>query len=62
MSQTVPKQAASLTERNNRLAQSLSYQDPHFGLFSGLGLLLGYLATSGAKPDVIFLLSDPNFL
>jgi len=29
-----------------------------------LGFLefLGYLATSGAKSDVIFLLSDPNFL
>ena len=28
----------------------------------GLGLLLGYLATSGAKSDVIFLLGDPDFL
>jgi len=28
----------------------------------GLELLLGYLATSGAKSDIIFLLSDPDFL
>jgi len=28
-------------------------------MFCGLGLLLGYLATSGAKSDVIFLLGDP---
>jgi len=27
----------------------------------GLLLVLGYLATSGAKSDVIFLLSDPDF-
>jgi len=27
-----------------------------------LGLRLGYLATSGAKSDVIFSLSDPDFL
>jgi len=35
------KQAASLTERNNRLAHSLTYRDPHFGLFWSLGLLWG---------------------
>jgi len=49
------KQAASLTERDNRLAH-------YFALFYGLGLLLGYLSTSGAKSDVIFLFGDPDFL
>jgi len=44
-----------LTERDSKLAH-------HFALFWGLGLRLGYLATSGAKSDVIFLLSDPGFL
>ena len=34
---------------------SLNFRDPHFGLFWGLGLLLGYLATSNAKFDVRFL-------
>jgi len=38
------------------------FRDPHFGLFEGLGLLLGYLATSDAKYDVTFQLSDPDFL
>jgi len=52
---TLIKQAASLTERENRLAH-------YFALFWGLGLLLGYLATSGAKSDVIFVFGDPNFL
>jgi len=37
------EQAASLTGRNNRLAQ----------------LLLGYLVTSGAKSHVVFVLGDP---
>jgi len=55
------KEAASLAERNNKLAHSLSYRDPHFGLVWSLELLLGYLATSGAKSDVIFLLGDPDF-
>jgi len=27
------QQAASLTERNNRLAHSVSYRDPYFGYF-----------------------------
>ena len=36
---------------------SLSYRDSYCGLFEGFGFL-GYLATSGAKSDVIFLLSD----
>ena len=48
------KQAALLTQRHNRLAH-------YFALFWGWGLLLGYLATSGAKSDVIFLLGDPDF-
>jgi len=30
--------------------------------FGGLGLRLGYIATSDAKSDVLFLLSDPDFL
>jgi len=34
----------------------------YFALFGGFGLLLGYLATSSAKSDVIFLLGDPDFL
>jgi len=37
-------------------------QDPILGVFWGLELLLGYLASSGAKSDIIFLLSGPNFL
>ena len=44
-----------LTERDSRLAH-------YFALFWGLGLRLGHLATTGATPDVIFLLSDPDFL
>jgi len=48
------KQAASLTERDNRFG--------HFWDILGLGLLLGILATSGAKSDVTFLLGDPDFL
>jgi len=48
-------QTASLQEQDNRLAL-------YFALFWSLGLLLGYLATSGAKPDVTFLLSNPDFL
>jgi len=43
------------TERDSRLAH-------YFALFLGVGLCLGYLATSGAKSDVIFLLSNPDFL
>jgi len=42
-------------EGDNRLAH-------YFGLFSGLGPILGYLATSDAKSDVIFMLGDPDFL
>jgi len=49
------QQAASLPERDNRLAH-------YFALFGALRLLLGYLATSGAKSDGIFLLGDPDFL
>jgi len=44
-----------LTERDSRLAH-------YFALLWGLGLRFGYLATSGAKSDVTFLLSDPDFL
>jgi len=43
-----------LTERDSRLAH-------YFALLWGLGLHLSYLATSSAKSDVIFLLSDPDF-
>ena len=43
-----------LTEPDSRLAH-------YFALFGGLGPRLGYLATSGVKSDVIFLLSDPDF-
>jgi len=48
-----------LLGRRNFAPISLSYRDPHFGLFGGFW---GYLATSDAKSDVIFLLSDPGFL
>jgi len=44
-----------LTEWDSRLAC-------YFALFWGLGLRSGYLATSGAKSDVILLLGDLNFL
>jgi len=44
-----------LTERDSRLAH-------FFALFLGLGLRLGYIATSNAKSDVIFVLGDPDFL
>jgi len=44
-----------LTERDSRLER-------YFPLFGGLGLRLGYLATSGAKSDAIFSLGDPDFL
>jgi len=44
-----------LKERDSRLAH-------YFALLWCLGLRLGYLATSDAKFDVIFLLGDPNFL
>ena len=40
----------------------LNFRDPHFRIFWGLGLLLGYIATSNAKSDVRFLLGDPDFL
>ena len=43
-----------LTEQYSRLAH---YR--YFVLFWGLELLLGHLATSSAKSDVIFLLSNP---
>jgi len=43
------------TERDTRRAH-------YYALFWGLGLRVGYLATSGAKSDVIFLLGDPDFL
>ena len=48
--------------RRNFAHISLNFRDLHFGLFLGLGLLLGYLATSNVKSDVGFLLGDPNFL
>ena len=54
------EQAASLTETirsHTRLVIKISI----LGIWD-LGLLLGYLATSGAKCDVIFLLGDRDFL
>jgi len=51
-----------LLRRRNFASISLSYRDPHFGLFGGFGGFWGYLPTSGAKSDVIFLLGDPDFL
>jgi len=44
-----------LTERDSRLAH-------YFELFWGLWLLLEYLASSGAKSDVVFLVGEPDFL
>jgi len=35
---------------------------PILGHFGVLGVFWGYVATSSAKSDVIFLLGDPNFL
>jgi len=49
------KHAASQTERDNRLAH-------YVGLFWGLELLFGYLATSGARSYILFLFGDPDFL
>jgi len=43
-----------LTEQDCRLTH-------YFALLWGLGLRLGYLATSGAKSDIIFMLGDPDF-
>jgi len=53
---------AGVSWRRRAAAISLNFRDPHFGLFWGLELLLGYLATSNAKSDVGFLLGDPDFL
>jgi len=47
---------------NNFAPIPLNCRDPHFGIFWGLKLFLGYLATSNAKPDVGFLLGDTDFL
>jgi len=44
-----------LTEQDSRLVH-------YVGLFWGSGLIFGYLATSSGKSDIIFLLSDPDFL
>jgi len=44
-----------LTEQESRLAH-------YFAQFWDMGLHLGYLATSGAKSDIKFLLGDPDFL
>jgi len=49
------QQAASIAERDNRLAHYLA-------LFWGFGLLLGYLAISGAKSDGIFFVGKSDFL
>jgi len=46
----------------NKLHRLTVYLAHYFALFRGLGLPLGYIATSGAKSDFIFLLSDPDFL
>ena len=47
-----------LLGRRNFAPISLSYRDPHFGLFGGLGIFWGYLATSGEKSDVRFIKID----
>jgi len=51
----IEKQDASL----NRATQ---YRLVLFYAILESGLLLGYLSTSGAKSDIVFLLSDPDFL
>jgi len=63
--EVIPNKLHHLTERDSRLAQfsaHKNFEHPHFGLFWGLRLLLGYLATSNAKSDVGFLLGAPDFL
>jgi len=44
---------APILRRRNFAPISLSYRDPHFGLFGGFGGFGGYVATSDAKSDVI---------
>jgi len=51
-----------LTDKTSCIANGAKQQACICPKFWGLGLLLGHLATSGAKFDVIFLLGDPNFL
>ena len=54
LTQSISNKLHLLTERDSRLAH-------YFAQLWGLELHLGYLAISGAKSDVIFLLSDPDF-
>jgi len=51
--------------KSSRIMESFKDMIPQVCLFLpqlGLVLLFGYLATSGAKLDVMFLLGDPDFL
>jgi len=48
--------------QNLALAPGLVGSHTILHYYLSLGLRLGYLATSGAKSDVIFLLIDPDFL
>jgi len=50
-----------LLRRRNCAPISLSYRDPHFGLFGVFWGVWGYVATSGTKSDVGYLLGDPDF-
>ena len=58
--QQTPPPAA--TYRMILTCKRLNFRDPHFWIFWSLWLLLGYIATSNVKSDVIFLLGDPDFL
>ena len=53
-----------LLGRQNFVPILLSYRDTEIPIlgYLGFGGFWGYLATSGAKSDVIFLLADPDFL
>jgi len=47
--------------QQNFAAILLNFLDPHFWLFWGFGLLLGYLATSSSKSDVGFLATPISY-
>jgi len=55
LTKAVENKLHRLTGQDSRLAHC-------FALLWGPGLLVEYLASSGAKSDVIFLLGDPDFL
>jgi len=54
--------AGVIRNKLHRLTERDSRREHYFALCWGFGLLLGYLASSGAISDVTFLLGDPDFL